>query len=64
MKYLEQHLPSQMFVRIHRSFIVNVKAISRIESYGKNRQTLILRTGVQLNMSVVGHLALKMLLHL
>ncbi|MBB3188249.1 LytR/AlgR family response regulator transcription factor [Microbacter margulisiae] len=64
MKYFEQNLPSQKFVRIHRSFIVNVEAISRIECYGKNKQIVILRSGAQLKMSLVGYRSLKASLNL
>lgn len=35
MKYFETHLPADNFVRIHRSSIVNVTQISRVEQYGK-----------------------------
>ena len=35
MKNFETHLPADNFVRIHRSSIVNVTQISRVEQYGK-----------------------------
>lgn len=35
MKYFEAHLPVDNFVRIHRSTIVNVTQISRVELFGK-----------------------------
>jgi hypothetical protein len=64
MKYFEQNLPKQQFVRIHRSFIVNVSSISRIECYGNNKQAMTLRNGVQLKMSVAGYRLLKATLNL
>lgn len=64
MKYFEQHLSSNMFVRIHRSFIVNVEMISRMECYGKNKQLVILRNGSQLKMSQIGYRSLKAKLQL
>jgi hypothetical protein len=64
MKYFEQNLPKQQFVRIHRSFIVNVSSISRIECYGNNKQAMTLRNGVQLKMSVAGYRLLKETLNL
>jgi len=64
MKYFEQNLPQQQFVRIHRSFIVNVSSISRIECYGNNKQAMTLRNGVQLKMSVAGYRLLKETLNL
>src|SRR6056297_1261476 len=33
MKYYEKHLDSDQFIRVHRSFIVNVQVIERIEPY-------------------------------
>jgi hypothetical protein len=38
MKYTEDMLPADRFVRIHRSYIVNVNHISRIERYGEKQQ--------------------------
>ncbi len=44
MKYFEQSLPRDRFVRVHRSYIVAVGHISRIETSGRDH-TLILRPG-------------------
>lgn len=44
MKYFETHLPESDFVRIHRSAIVQVKQISRLELFGKESYQLILKT--------------------
>ncbi|MDR1171644.1 MAG: LytTR family transcriptional regulator DNA-binding domain-containing protein, partial [Bacteroidales bacterium] len=35
MKYFEENLPSQQFIRIHRSYIVNVNEVAKIELYEK-----------------------------
>mgnify|MGYP000349769675 FL=1 len=43
MKYFETHLPGSDFVRIHRSAIVQVKQISRLELFGKESYQLILK---------------------
>lgn len=40
MKSLMQQLPIGQFVRVHRSYIVNVKAIARIELYKNNNNCL------------------------
>jgi hypothetical protein len=64
MKYFAQNLPQKQFVRIHRSFIVNVSSISRIECYGKSKQSMTLRNGVQLKMSNPGYRLLKASLNL
>lgn len=64
MKYFEEHLPKNKFVRIHRSCIVNVEMISRIESYNKQQQMLILKNGHQIKASVAGYRTLKAALQL
>ena len=43
MKYLEEHLDNNMFLRIHRSFIVNLNCIERIERAEKNNFFIILK---------------------
>ncbi|MDR1552046.1 MAG: LytTR family transcriptional regulator DNA-binding domain-containing protein [Prevotellaceae bacterium] len=63
MKYFETNLPQQ-FVRIHRSYIVNIKAISRIELYEKQSQLLTLKNGHQIKISSTGYKLLKQKLNL
>lgn len=58
MKYYEQNLPMADFVRVHRSFIVNVAKISRIERYGQ-QQLVELRNGEKIKVSLSGYKALK-----
>ena len=64
MKYFEEHLPENQFVRVHRSVIVNVEMISRIELYEKQNQLLTLKNGQQIKTSPGGYKALRMLLNL
>ena len=59
MKYLEAHLPADNFVRIHRSTIVNVTQISRVELFGKETYQLLLKNGVKLRVSLSGYRLLK-----
>ena len=59
MKYFDENLPSAKFVRVHRSYIVNVEAISRVELYEKQTQLLTLKNGMQLRMSQSGYRLLK-----
>lgn len=59
MKYLEAHLPIDNFVRIHRSTIVNVTQISRVELYGKETYQVLLKNGVKLRVSLTGYRLLK-----
>lgn len=59
MKYLEAHLPADKFVRIHRSSIVNITQISRLELFGKETYQLILKNGTKLRVSLTGYRLLK-----
>lgn len=64
MKYFEAGLPSSQFVRVHRSYIVNVEKILRIEIYEKQSQMLILKNGDKIRASVSGYRVLKAVLDL
>lgn len=64
MKYYESHLPNNRFVRIHRSYIVNVEHISRIELHTKQTQMITLKNGTQLKASATGYKLLKSTLEL
>lgn len=55
MKFLEEHLPSTDFVRIHRSHIVAIPAIEKLELYEKDSYLLTLKNGKQLPVSRSGH---------
>lgn len=64
MKYFEEHLPAGQFVRVHRSFIVNVQHISKIELFEKQTQLLTLQNGMQIKASIAGYRLLKQALNL
>ncbi|MDR1591992.1 MAG: LytTR family transcriptional regulator DNA-binding domain-containing protein [Prevotellaceae bacterium] len=64
MKYFQQHLPAQQFVRIHRSTIVNVEQISCIALYEKQQQQLTLKNGDTVKVSAAGYKALRQALRL
>jgi Response regulator of the LytR/AlgR family len=64
MKYFEEHLPSNQFVRVHRSCIVNVQVISKIELFEKQNQLLTLQNGLQVKASATGYKLLKRTLNL
>ena len=51
MNYLENHLPADMFVRVHRSQIVNLNRIVKIEKYGKESYLLVLDEGSKVKVS-------------
>ncbi|MDD2595852.1 MAG: LytTR family DNA-binding domain-containing protein [Bacteroidales bacterium] len=58
MKYYEEHLPQNKFVRIHRSYIINISFLSRIERYGQ-QQSLTMRSGEHIRVSAGGYRLLK-----
>jgi hypothetical protein len=64
MKYFEEHLPHNTFVRVHRSNIVNIQAISRIELYEKQTQQLTLKNGHKIKISQAGYKQLRNKLNL
>ncbi len=59
MKYYEETLPKSEFVRIHRSYIVNVAEIKQIEPYGKDNHVAILLSGTKLPVSRAGFKQLR-----
>jgi two-component system LytT family response regulator len=59
---LETQLDPAKFVRIHRSYVVNVERIARIEPYTKDSRVVVLQDGTQLPVSRAGHAKLKDLL--
>jgi DNA-binding LytR/AlgR family response regulator len=59
MKYWETHLSDDLFVRIHRSFIVNIEHISKIELYEKETYKVQLKNGDSLKASTTGYKLLK-----
>ena len=64
MQYFETHLSEQDFVRIHRSYLVNIQLINRLEPYEKDNHLAILSTGQKLLVSKSGYAKLKLVLGL
>jgi two-component system LytT family response regulator len=59
---IETQLDPKKFVRIHRSYIVNLERIARIEPYTRDSRVAVLSDGTQLPVSRSGHAKLKSLL--
>jgi two-component system LytT family response regulator len=51
MQFLENNLPRDTFLRVHRSSIVNLNQIDKIEKYAKESYLIILKSGERINVS-------------
>lgn len=61
---LEEELDPKRFLRIHRSYILNIDRLSKIEPYAKDSRVAILHDGTRLQVSRTGYAKLKGLLEL
>jgi two-component system LytT family response regulator len=59
MKFYDDNLSGTDFVRIHRSYLVKVEEIKRIEPYGKDNHVAILHSGDKLPVSRAGYKLLR-----
>ena len=59
---VETTLDPARFVRIHRSFILNIDRIAKVELYAKDSRMAILRDGTRLPVSRAGYARLSQLL--
>jgi len=59
MQYFEQLLQPSQFIRVHRSYIINVQLITRIDPHEKDSHLLLLTTGARLPVSKAGYYKLK-----
>ncbi|MFI5152055.1 MAG: LytR/AlgR family response regulator transcription factor [Chitinophagales bacterium] len=64
MNHFEQVLESSQFVRTHRSYMVNVQQITRIDPYEKENHIAILKSGAHVPVSKTGYAKLKSVLGL
>ena len=62
MSHFEKILNTQQFVRTHRSYIVNVQLVTRIDPYEKESYLAQLKTGAQVPVSKSGYTKLKTVL--
>lgn len=56
---LETALDPSRFLRIHRSYIVNLERVARVEPYGKDSHVAVLSNGAQLPVSKSGYARLR-----
>ncbi|SRR5260221_486100 len=64
MSYFEHALDPTQFVRTHRSYILNIQQVTRIDPYEKDSHLCILQSGAQVPVSKAGYVKLKSVLGL
>jgi two-component system, LytTR family, response regulator len=64
MNYFEQALDPSRFVRTHRSYILNVQQVTRIDPYEKDSHLCILQSGARVPVSKAGYTKLRAVLGL
>ena len=62
MAFYEESLDATQFVRVHRSYILHISQITKIEPYQKESHVAILRDGKQIPVSKTGYVKLKAIL--
>jgi len=59
MKYFEDQLPAREFVRVHRSYLLALNQLAKLEPYGKDSHVALLKSGGQLPVSRSGYQKLR-----
>jgi len=59
MSFFETSLPTEQFIRVHRSYIINTSLITRIDPYEKDSHLALLNTGARVPVSKAGYAKLK-----
>jgi len=62
--YYEKVMDASQFVRVHRSYIIQVSQVTRIEPYEKDGHIAILKSGEKIPISKTGYPKLKLILGL
>lgn len=59
MSFFEQTLDTTQFIRIHRSYIINLAQVTKIELKEKESYVVLLKSGIWLPVSKTGYVKLK-----
>lgn len=59
MKFFENHLPPQSFIRVHRSYMVRIDFVSQIELYEKDSYIIKLKNNQTIPVSKAGYNRLR-----
>jgi two-component system LytT family response regulator len=62
MNFFEQTLDPRYFVRVHRSYMVAIQQITRLDPYEKDSHLAILKSGAKIPVSKTGYVKLKQVL--
>jgi two-component system LytT family response regulator len=62
MNFFEQMLDPRYFVRVHRSYMIAIQQITRIDPYEKDAHLAILKSGAKIPVSKTGYVKLKQVL--
>jgi len=62
MSHYEDVLNSQQFVRVHRSYLINLQELTRIEPLEKDNHVALLKSGARISLSQSGYARLKEIL--
>lgn len=62
MSFFEKTLDALQFVRVHRSYILNLQELTRIEPLEKDNHVALLKSGVRMPLSQAGYVKLKSVL--
>ncbi|HEY8938457.1 MAG TPA: response regulator [Cyclobacteriaceae bacterium] len=64
MSFYEQNLDASQFVRVHRSYIIQLQQLTRIEPLEKDTHVALLKNGTRVSLSKTGYTKLKSVLGL
>jgi two-component system, LytTR family, response regulator len=64
MSFYEQMLDPSLFVRVHRSFIIQLSQLTRIEPLEKDTHVALMKSGARVSLSKTGYSKLKSVLGL
>jgi len=62
MNFFEKALDPRYFVRVHRSYMIAIQQITRIDPYEKDAHLAILKSGAKIPVSKTGYVKLKQVL--
>jgi len=62
MKYYEEHLDTNTFFRVHRSYIINIDFVQQMELFEKESYKITMMNGVKIPVSRTGYSKIKELL--